>query len=421
MRRQPFPTGIGVLVAEAHLGYDGRHRMPRLDCRSLRALVLTTLAALVVSVPAFGSDTSEEMTPLILSVPHAPVPFNGSDGRTHLVYELAMTNFSSREIVPEKVEILGDGVVLQTLDAATISTRLQPAGERESTGSLAKGKHAMLFLNVALAPGASVPEQLTHRITARASAAPPGHQEITETGGPTAVDRQPVVAIGPPLQGSGYVSADSCCDATRHTRAALPVNGSVWIAQRMAVDWEQLDASSRIYSGPREKLESYTIFGKPVIAVADALVVDTANDQPEQIPGQYPAGISLVQADGNFVILDLGQNRYALFAHMQPGSVRVRKGDHVTRGQVLGLVGNTGNSVAPHLHFQVMDGPSSLASNGLPYEIDSFQVTGSTPGTAAFDEAEAKGTPLAVAPVSPPREVKNALPLDQLIISFQPR
>ena len=88
---------------------------------------------------------------------------------------------------------------------------------------------------------------------------------------------------------------------------------------------------------------------------------------------------------------------------MQPGSVRVHKGDRVTRGQVIGLVGNTGNSVAPHLHFQVMAGPSSFASNGLPYEIDSFQVTGSTPGTAAFDEAEAKGTPLAITPVSPPR------------------
>ena len=65
-----------------------------------------------------------------------------------------------------------------------------------------------------------------------------------------------------------------------------------------------------------------------------------------------------------------------------------------------------------------MAGPSSFASNGLPYEIDSFQVTGQTPGTAAFDEAEADGTPLAITPDSPPRTVKNALPLDQLIIAF---
>ena len=361
------------------------------------------------------------MTPLLLSVPDAPVPFNGTDGRTHLIYELAMTNFSSGEIVPENVEVLGDGVVLQTLDAASIASRLQPAGQREAAVSLGKSTQAFLFLNVVLSPGATIPQQLTHRVTARASAAPSGHQEITETGGSFTIDRQPVVVIGPPLQGSGYISADSCCDATRHTRAALPIDGRVWISQRMAVDWEQLDTQDRIYSGPREKFDSYTIFGKPVLAVADATVVDAIDGQPEQTPGRYPAGISLIQADGNAVILDLGQHRYALYAHMQPGSIRVHKGDRVTRGQVLGLVGNTGNTIAPHLHFQVMDGPSSFSSNGLPYEIDSFQVTGKTPGTSAFDEAEAKGTPLAVMPVSPPQNAKDALPLDQLIISFSQR
>jgi murein DD-endopeptidase MepM/ murein hydrolase activator NlpD len=81
-------------------------------------------------------------------------------------------------------------------------------------------------------------------------------------------------------------------------------------------------------------------------------------------------------------------------------------------------VGNSGNSVAPHLHFHVTDGPTSLASNGLPYEITSFQINGKTPGTEAFDEAEAKGKPLAISPVSPLLQIKDALPLDQLIISF---
>jgi len=110
-----------------------------------------------------------------------------------------------------------------------------------------------------------------------------------------------------------------------------------------------------------------------------------------------------------------------MYAHMQPGSVRGHSGERVTRGQVLGLVGNSGNSIAPHLHFQVMDRPSSLASNGLPYEIDSFEVTAGTPGTAAFDQAEATGTPLAITPHPQPEKVTNALPLDQLIVSFVQR
>jgi murein DD-endopeptidase MepM/ murein hydrolase activator NlpD len=139
------------------------------------------------------------------------------------------------------------------------------------------------------------------------------------------------------------------------------------------------------------------------------------------MPGKYPTNIPLDEADGNSVILDLGEQHYAMYAHMQPGRIQVRVGQRVGAGQLIGLVGNSGNSVAPHLHFQMSDRPSSLASNGLPYEIKEFQITGKSPGTKAFDEAEEKGTPLAVSPISPAQQVKSAMPLDQLVISFKAR
>jgi murein DD-endopeptidase MepM/ murein hydrolase activator NlpD len=103
---------------------------------------------------------------------------------------------------------------------------------------------------------------------------------------------------------------------------------------------------------------------------------------------------------------------------MQPGSIKVRTGEKVHLGQLIGLVGDTGNSIVPHLHFQVTDGPSSLSSNGFPYEIRGYEVTGTTAGTKAFDEAESNGTPLPVTPMDPPEAVRQAMPLDQLIISF---
>jgi hypothetical protein len=241
---------------------------------------------------------------------------------------------------------------------------------------------------------------------------------MTLSGAVVALDRRPSVVIGPPLRGDRYVAADSCCDATRHTRAALPVNGGVQIAQRYAVDWEQLDDASRIYVGPREQPKSYTIYGKEAVAVADARVASVVDDLQEQTPGTFPTAIPITQADGNSIVLDLGNNRFALYAHLQPKSIKVRPGDQVTRGQVLALVGNSGNTVAPHLHFHVMDGPSPLASNGLPYAIDAYDVTGRGPSTAAFDTAEEKGTPLEFAPETPPKAVANALPLDQSIVRF---
>jgi hypothetical protein len=382
------------------------------------ARFLPALLTLVAPFAAGSAQVSENMTPLLLAVQDAPVPFMGSDGQVHLVYELGMTNFSSAEIAVEKVEIVGDGSVLQTLDTAGVAGRLQAGGVRESAGTLAKSTHALLFLNVALAPGSKVPSELSHHLALRVNAAPPGQQELSESGGATTVDKQSVALIGPPLRGERYIAADSCCDATRHTRAALPVNGRVWVAQRYAVDWEQMDAGGHIYTGPREKLESYAIFGQPVLAVANALVVSVIDGQPEQTPGSYPTHIALDKADGNSIILDLGEKRYALYAHLQPGSIKVHRGEKVHLGQVIGLVGDTGNSLVPHLHFQVMDGPSSLACNGLPYEIGEFEMTGKSPGTEAFDKAETNGTPLPVTPFSPPQELKRAMPLDQTIISF---
>lgn len=375
------------------------------------------LPLLILAAPA-ASQAADTMTPALLAVQDAPVPFRGSDGQVHLVYELWITNFSSSDIAVEKVEVLGDGAVLQTLDSTAVENRLQPVGLRQSTGTLAKSTQALLFLNVVLGTGVAIPQELSHRVTVRLSAAPPGMQEVSESGGKTRVDKQAVVEIGAPLAGERYISADSCCDATRHTRAALPVNGRVWISQRYAVDWEQMSSDGKIYTGPQEKLESYAIFGQRVLAVADARVVSVIDGLPEQTPGKFPANIPLTEADGNSVTLDLGAHRYAMYAHMQPGSIRVKAGDRVTAGQVIGLVGDSGNSIVPHLHFQVTDGPSSFSANGLPYEIRSFEVTGKTPGTAAFDEAETNGTPLAVTVISPPQKVTGAMPLDQRVITF---
>ncbi len=382
--------------------------------------ILATLTLALLPTFAFAQST-EKITPLMLSVQDAPIPFRGSDSRTHLVYELELKNFSSAALTIENVEVLAaDGsTTLQTLDAKEIATRLQPAGRRDSTATMPASTFAILFIHVTMPENQPAPTSLTHRIHLRAEAAPPGQQEITETGGEIAIDNKSIVpVIGPPLRGQNYVSADSCCDATRHTRAALAVNGRVWVAQRYAVDWEQLDDANRIYHGPRENPASYTIFGKEVIAVADATVASITDGEPEQTPGKYPENIPIEKADGNSVVLDLGNHRYAVYAHLQPGKIRVHQGDTVKRGQVLALVGNTGNSVAPHLHFHVVTNPSPLAANGLPYEIANFEVTATTPGTAAFDQAEEKGTPLDVTKILPPQKVSTALPLDQLIINF---
>ncbi len=80
--------------------------------------------------------------------------------------------------------------------------------------------------------------------------------------------------------------------------------------------------------------------------------------------------------DGNHIVQDIGGGVWAFYAHLQKGTLLVKPGDKVKKGQVIAKLGNTGNSNASHMHFQLMNGPSVLGSDGVPYVIDRFSYDG---------------------------------------------
>ena len=163
-----------------------------------------------------------------------------------------------------------------------------------------------------------------------------------------------VPTIGPPLAGTGWVALNGCCEPMGvHRGTGLPVNGKIYFAQRFAIDWMKLDDAGRMVNGDASKVENYVDYGAEVLAVADGTVVETLNTLDEQVPGKLPdpATITLENVDGNHVVIDLGKGLYAFYAHLQKDSVLVKEGQHVKLGQVLGKLGNTGNTSGPHLHF----------------------------------------------------------------------
>src|ERR1700761_2655375 len=156
-----LPTLLTALVSNTNQG-----EVMRYICRIFFAYLLFP-CVMFSGCGALGRcEATQQMTPLLLEVHDAPVPFRGSDGLIHMVYELWLTNVSSGEARGEEVEVSGDGVVLQTLDATAVSHRLQPAGLRESSEVLAKGSVSELFLNVALPAGTAIPKQLSHKVKA---------------------------------------------------------------------------------------------------------------------------------------------------------------------------------------------------------------------------------------------------------------
>jgi len=81
------------------------------------------------------------------------------------------------------------------------------------------------------------------------------------------------------------------------------------------------------------------------------------------------------------VTVDIGSGTYALYAHLAPGSVKVKQGDRVRVGQILGKLGSSGNSDAPHLHFQIMDSASPFNTNGLPFVFKQMNYQGHLDGS----------------------------------------
>ena len=379
------------------------------------------LALLVAAFPAAAQSPPPDpvLTPVVADTLYPPQAVQGSDGKIHLVYELGLANASPAVAEFSKVEVL-DGrtqTPLLTLEREEIGKRLSIGGRRGAeSADLGAGQIAVMFLHVALDAERSPPPSLVHRLTLRLLL--PNPIDVVETVAETDVERAPPVVLGPPLVGKGYVAADGCCDTVRHVRALLPLNGRFTLAQRFAIDWEQVDAENRLFKGDRAVPESYVIYGREVLAVADGTVIASRNDLPEQIPGALPANLPIGEADGNFIVLDIG-GVYVLYAHLQPGSVLVAAGTQIKRGDIIGKVGNTGNSQAPHLHLHVMDGPSPLLSNGIPYVFESFTITAiDHAGTADLDAAEATGKPMELTPLVPPQHFRNVLPLDLSIVEF---
>lgn len=383
--------------------------------RCFTALVLAIVAVMgTMSAPVRG----ESFTPLIPSVPSAPRWFPGTDGNVHIVYELLLMNAMAVPVTLDKVEVAdpGSGATLATLegDALADATSLLSVPNQPVT-QLPPSTVGVVWFDVSLPPGTDLPAAIIHRVTASVPPGLPVPETVTYASEPAEVDGRAPVVIGPPVLGSGWWALGSCCNGP-HRRSFQALDGGIWLSQRFAIDFNKLDDSGMLMTGDPSLNESYPCFGQTLIAVADATVIAAVDVHPDQEPNN-PTGITLENAEGNHVILDLGDGRYAFYAHMQAGSVLVKAGDTVKRGQELGKLGNSGASSGPHLHFHIMDSLSPLVADALPYVFDSFTLAGRTPTlNELIPLAEAgEAVPLYRTGTGPRTE---AFPLDLDVIDF---
>ena len=302
-----------------------------------------------------------------MAVPAPPSPVT-IDGREWLVYELHLTNFSREPLRLAKVEVVADTPnPLQSFEGDDLAQRMAIAAvSRTDVQAVKPGERAIIYLEVAL-PAGHPPRVIRHRV----HYAIEGSREVADViGGQTKVSDKARLALGPPLRGGPWSAVYAWEWPRGHRRVFYTLDGRARLPGRFAIDWVRRDEQGNSSRGDADIVKNSLGYRADVLAVLNARVTAVRTDVAESDRVSANPKHALDEKSGNYICLDLGDGRFAIYEHLAPGSIRVAPGDRVQRGQVIASLGFTGDSTEPHLHFHVADSPSPLAGEGLPFELE---------------------------------------------------
>jgi hypothetical protein len=387
--------------------------------------------------PGISPDT--HFTPVAGLVLTSPVPVKASDGKVHIAYELVLTNALHFEVDINIVEVR-DAVskqVVLSLTGSELVAHMNPIGNspggEEGDPPIAGSATSIVWLDVAVPSMEAVPETVDHRVVGTVQAGGPQPFESILT--PLSISREKPLVLGPPVAPGTWLASEGCCtNITHHRNGLAPVNGALSIPQRFALDLFRLDDQHRTWVGDRTDVRSYLSYGQPAIAACDGTVVVASDGRRDQTPPETPPAVPIADTVGNHVIIKVTQSeaddapgdqpdrikRYLLYAHLKRDSIAVRVGQRVHRGDLVGLIGNSGFSSTPHLHFQVLTTPTFFPTDSTPYVFHRFDLVG-------FETAriwdENLGLPpnngtIPFAPALVPFERERVMPLDRDIVTF---
>lgn len=373
----------------------------------MKKIILLLSIALIVTIISSGcSDDDATTAPAVQE--NIELSTNYQPWLVHLtedyaaIYELYITDYRALGWELEKAEILANnstGNVIAEYTGIDLDTLMhEPA-----RGII----DFMLLFYLNFEELADVPDSLYHRLTFNSNG-----RKIVKEGGTATINKAAPIVLAPPVRGENWMAANGPASYVDHRKAVFEVVGKIYVAQRYAIDWVKYGPNGFFFEADGMKNSEHFAYDQNIYAVADGIVVDAKDNIPDNTPPEAPTP-TFARLAGNYIMLQMDNGYYAFYAHLIPGSLQVKIGDEVKKGDVIAKLGNTGNSTGPHLHFHVCDGIDKIFSEGVPYVIDNFVYEGYDSDYFVKHDG---GIPWQKT-VSEP--MQNKLPSDGVTVSFE--
>jgi hypothetical protein len=382
---------------------------------------------LLFGVGLFGNQAAFAQfaqAPVEVRIPQPPQPVVGSDGLVHVAYELHLTNYyqSTGVLRLQQLAIFADErpLILASFTGPQINCLLaHPSRGADSVAvTLEAGKRQVLYLWLTLP--SSHPRLLRHRLLFTTV---DGRQQVIE-GVRVLLNSAPSIVLGAPLRAGPWLTyAGPGNHLAHHWNGVVVVNGQTTIPQRYAIDFYGLTPARQALGRPVafDQLTSSTHadwvgFGADVLAVADGIVRDARDGEPNYLPlGPLPTLTDLTERllMGNFVVLEVAPHVFVHYAHLQPGSLTVKVGARVRRGEVLGRLGQSGQAQLPHLHFQVSNASTFEEAEGIPFVFQAFNRLGSATLLDVLSQTKTSSN------ADSAKECRRQLPVDGDVLLFK--
>ena len=341
--------------------------------------------AIVLMLSSGKSYAQQYQTTVDMRIPFVPAP-TVINGKPCIYYELHITNFANDSLRVNKLSVLNatDSSAIFNVDEIHLKGRVKRAGISAEGDNmiLPPGSFSIIYLELNL-PVSKTGIHLVHQLAFNLFNGNKKTAVLVKGALIEIMPKTPLI-IGSPLNGGPWAAIYEPSWATGHRRVFYTVNGTARLPGRFAIDFIKLDNNGRYVSNNGDTIRNWYGYGNDVLAVSDGVIASVKNDFPESTTLSSYQSPSPENAMGNYISINIGSNQFVFYEHLKPGSIKVKPGQKVKKGEVIASLGFTGQTTGPHLHLHIATENSPLGAEGIPFEFEHFKLLGTYPDLNNF-------------------------------------